>query len=165
MAASAVVAEHAKGRTSSVLRLIRGRFTGWVMAVALFAITIPLAATQLLPQPIAFQATFHVFAGLLIAAFIVRLLTIDRRSVLENRVLCALGACSYSLYLWHWTLMMEATRVWGNDPLVIGGALAVCAVMTAVSYRFFEKPFIRSTPTAKTPAYAEARVPIGAAPR
>lgn len=164
MAASAVVAEHARGQTSAILRLVRARFAGWVMVIVLLAIAIPLAATQLLPQPMAFQSTFHVFAGLLIAGFIVRLLTTDRRSVLSNRVLCGLGACSYSLYLWHWTLMMEATRHWGNGAHVIGAALAVSAVMTAVSYRFFEKPFTRSAPTA-TPAYAEARVPIGAAPR
>jgi peptidoglycan/LPS O-acetylase OafA/YrhL len=164
MAASAIVAEHARGRTSAVLRLVRARAAGWVMVLGLLFIAVPLAATQLLPQPMAFQATFHVFAGLLIAAFIIRLVTTDRRSLLENRVLCGLGACSYSLYLWHWPLMMEATKRWGNDLTVIAGALAVTAVMTYISYRFFEKPLVRTVPTS-TPAYAEARVPIAAAHR
>ncbi|WP_460715194.1 acyltransferase family protein [Nocardioides dilutus] len=55
-----------------------------------------------------------------------------------------IGDWSYSLYLWHWPLLILAGAVWGTPSGWSG--LAVVAVATALSgltYRFVEEPFRR----------------------
>ena len=58
------------------------------------------------------------------------------------------GAWSYSLYLWHWPLLVVATAVWGTDGTlpVTTGLLVVAAsfVPAWLTYRFVERPFHRS---------------------
>jgi peptidoglycan/LPS O-acetylase OafA/YrhL len=58
-----------------------------------------------------------------------------------------IGDWSYSLYLWHWPLLILAGAVWGEPSGWYG--LAVIAVATALSgltYRFVEQPFRRPRP-------------------
>lgn len=59
------------------------------------------------------------------------------------------GALSYSLYLWHWPLLVVATAVWGREDgtLWLPTALmvvAASAVPAWFSYRIVEQPFHRS---------------------
>ncbi len=57
----------------------------------------------------------------------------------------AIGLVSYSLYLWHWPLLVFYRYVFGNE---IGGAaiatiLALSLVLAALSWRFVEQPWRR----------------------
>jgi peptidoglycan/LPS O-acetylase OafA/YrhL len=143
MAAASVVAEHGRGRTSRVAAWLLRPRSGAVLALSAVAVAIPLGATQLLGKPLAFLATFHAVFAVVAAGALVRMLCRPQRTVLEQRWLGFLGAVSYSLYLWHWPLMMEASRRWGPSAPVLAGALAAAAVMTLMSYRFLERPFTR----------------------
>lgn len=63
--------------------------------------------------------------------------------VLELRPVVYVGLVSYSLYLWHWPLLVldRALRV-GDAPLAV--RLALCGgafVLAAMSYRYVETPF------------------------
>ncbi|MGO1165510.1 MAG: acyltransferase family protein [Janibacter sp.] len=58
-----------------------------------------------------------------------------------------LGGLSYSLYLWHWPLIVSAEAHWDGLSPWQGLAVAVFAVVPAyLSYRFIENP-IRFSPT------------------
>jgi peptidoglycan/LPS O-acetylase OafA/YrhL len=86
------------------------------------------------------------------------------RGVLRWRPLAVLGVASYSLYLWHFVLVVHL----GEQPWMPHGYLALLAIMlpasilvALVSYRVVEAPFLRlrrswSTPLAVT-------VPVAAA--
>ncbi|GAB6984743.1 acyltransferase family protein [Nocardioides pyridinolyticus] len=56
-----------------------------------------------------------------------------------------IGDASYSLYLWHWPVLVVAEQRVGRDlrPAELGVVLAVTALMTWASYRFVETPFRR----------------------
>ena len=68
-----------------------------------------------------------------------------RLRLLEPDPMQDVGALSYSLYLWHWPLIVVATAVWGRDDgtlwlptaLVVAGFSAVPAWLT---YRLVEQP-------------------------
>jgi peptidoglycan/LPS O-acetylase OafA/YrhL len=148
MAAASIVASDRKGRRQDIVRWLSDPATGPALALAAGAIALALGASQMLPKPLWFEATFHEVFGVLVAAFIVRLVCTDSCSFLANRGLVALGLVSYSLYLWHWPLMMEATTRVQNTTIALVGALGLTGIMTAVSYRFFEKPLIAPAPAA-----------------
>jgi peptidoglycan/LPS O-acetylase OafA/YrhL len=62
--------------------------------------------------------------------------------VLGSRPARWLGKISYSLYLWHWPLLILAPLVLRNDSLVVRVGLALIAVAVAdVSTRTVENPF------------------------
>ncbi len=68
------------------------------------------------------------------------------------RPMRVVGDASYSLYLWHWPVLVVAEQRVGRDlrPVELLVALAVTAVMTWASYRLVETPF-RRVRTAKRP--------------
>ena len=66
--------------------------------------------------------------------------------VLAVRPMQWLGARSYSLYLWHWPLLVIPAQYLTRDlsALEATGWLALAVVASAVSYRFLENPIRRS---------------------
>lgn len=64
----------------------------------------------------------------------------ERSPLLETRPARAIGLVSYSLYLWHWPLLIIAGPVIGK---VVAGVLIPIA-LAFVSYRFIETPARRS---------------------
>jgi peptidoglycan/LPS O-acetylase OafA/YrhL len=75
--------------------------------------------------------------------------------VLGLRPLVFIGLISYSLYLWHWPLLVFA-QVWNIDELTAGqkGVIVVLSFLLAVlSWRFVELPFRR-------PAGVVRRIPL-----
>ncbi|TNC20442.1 acyltransferase [Georgenia sp. 311] len=59
------------------------------------------------------------------------------------------GALSYSLYLWHWPLVVVATSLWAGPDGVLPLATALAVVAGSalpawLTYRFVEEPFHRS---------------------
>jgi len=76
---------------------------------------------------------------------------------LDARWLAALGAASYSLYLWHGPIIESMSRAnWmpmGFFPLAAVGVL-ICSAIALLSYRVIEEPFLRLRRT-----WSSARVP------
>ena len=61
----------------------------------------------------------------------------------------AVGALSYSLYLWHWPILVSATALWASAgralPTTVGVAVVGASVLPAwLTYRFVEGPLHRS---------------------
>ena len=162
MAAASIVADHRLGlhldERNDVVRHLADPRAGWILGLASGVLAVALGASQMLPRPMWFESTFHEVFGLLVAAFVVRIVCLGSCSFLANRALVGLGLVSYSLYLWHWPLMMEATTRFGTNAYSLIGALTVCAAITAISYRLLEKPFIgTSRPAVPRPSVAVAR--------
>ncbi len=68
--------------------------------------------------------------------------------LLGVRPLRVVGDASYSLYLWHWPVIVVAQQRLSRElrPLDVAVVLAVTALMTWASYRFVETPFRGSVP-------------------
>ncbi|MEV1328686.1 acyltransferase family protein [Micromonospora costi] len=78
--------------------------------------------------------------------------------LLSRRPLRDIGALSYSLYLWHWPLLIAAQAQLGD--LSVGTALVVVgasAIPAALTYHFIENPVRRSQKLAGQP-FAALRV-------
>ncbi|MDG4808630.1 acyltransferase family protein [Micromonospora sp. WMMD1120] len=62
--------------------------------------------------------------------------------LLNRRPTRAVGAASYSWYLWHWPLLVVAEARWGPLDTTAGLAMIVCSAVPAVlTYRLVENPF------------------------
>jgi peptidoglycan/LPS O-acetylase OafA/YrhL len=69
------------------------------------------------------------------------------RSFFENRILRAIGKVSFSAYLWHYSLFIwtDVTFKYGvalAAPLKILLIFAVTLILSAITYRLIEKPFL-----------------------
>ena len=76
--------------------------------------------------------------------------------LLGSRPMVAIGDWSYSIYLWHWPLIVLAGIALPNLPHVAVYAAACCLLPAIASYRFVEEP-IRNrefAPTALIPVVA-----------
>lgn len=102
------------------------------------------AAPQLLPfMPAALPATVGV--AMIISSG-------SRRTPLVNRALQAqplrfIGLVSYSLYLWHWPIIVFAQYylVRNLEPREVAAAFALMLMCAAGSWHFIERPFRRSS--------------------
>jgi peptidoglycan/LPS O-acetylase OafA/YrhL len=79
-----------------------------------------------------------------------------------NRPMTFLGVISYSLYLWHFPLLSAMQNLgWMNGAHAAAWIVVPCAAIPAIlfvawlSYRFVEKPFLRSQATTPHVAIAE----------
>lgn len=62
---------------------------------------------------------------------------------LRHPVMVFFGKRSYSIYLLHWPVAIVGTLLFGSMALAAGFALATLIVISEISYRFIELPFIR----------------------
>ena len=72
-------------------------------------------------------------------------------ALLRTRPMVGLGLVSYSLYLWHWPLLVLLDAAW-PEPAGVVARLATCAlalVLAWASWRFVEQPFRRSRTSAR----------------
>jgi peptidoglycan/LPS O-acetylase OafA/YrhL len=68
--------------------------------------------------------------------------------VLSLWPLAFVGLISYSLYLWHWPLLVFA-RYWTIVPLTVWQSAAIVTtsfILAAFSWRYIEQPFLRKRP-------------------
>jgi peptidoglycan/LPS O-acetylase OafA/YrhL len=74
--------------------------------------------------------------------------------LLSHPWLAAIGRCSYSLYLWHIVPMLLLEKADLGLPRPVLGLLTVAATaaLTAASYRFLERPFLRPRSDVLQPA-------------
>lgn len=75
-------------------------------------------------------------------------------AVLGGRLVSGLGRVSYSLYLWHWLPLYVMDRDEMGLPAPVLGLLgvALAALLTALSYRLLEVPFLGSRSDALAPS-------------
>jgi peptidoglycan/LPS O-acetylase OafA/YrhL len=113
-------------------------------------------------------ATVPVVAtALLISAGIIAPTSATAR-ILGSQPMQAIGARSYSLYLWHWPLLVVAVANWGPLSAWEGtGVVALSALPAIASYRFVEGPLRRSSTFISPPrrglAYGFALTAVGLA--
>ncbi|MFC7479986.1 acyltransferase family protein [Luedemannella flava] len=75
--------------------------------------------------------------------------------VLDTGVLRALGAISYSLYLWHWPLLVAAEARYGELSALAGLVVVTASVVpAALTYHLVENPFRYSRHLVRVPARA-----------
>lgn len=66
--------------------------------------------------------------------------------LLGSRALVGIGLLSYSLYLWHWPVLMAFGLTLGLEgPLTLGAALLLVLAAAGMSYRLVEQPFRQGT--------------------
>lgn len=64
--------------------------------------------------------------------------------VFRLNVLVYIGKLSYSLYLWHYPILLIIWLKWGqDDPRIVWMAIPFVFVVSMVSYHFVEKPCLR----------------------
>jgi peptidoglycan/LPS O-acetylase OafA/YrhL len=99
--------------------------------------------------------TWHMLFGAAVAVLLVATAWNGRivAAVLANRVMVGLGAISYSIYLWHYPLLLwlkNSEWVEGAAKhgmmLMLPLALAVVVPVAYISYRFIERPFLSDAP-------------------
>ncbi len=142
----------------AVVALLPDLTTGsrrWRNALAALGLAGILAAVLLYDPGVAFPG----FAALLPCAGAALLIlagggpaTSGLNAQLARRLPVALGLMSYSLYLWHWPILVYAEQ-WLGRPLSAGfGLLAVASALplAALSWRWVEQPFRRG-PAARRP--------------
>jgi peptidoglycan/LPS O-acetylase OafA/YrhL len=68
------------------------------------------------------------------------------RFILGNRLMVGVGLISYSLYLWHWPVLVFAKIVkgWVLTPTERVSAIVVSLALAVVTYLLIERPFRRS---------------------
>ena len=75
--------------------------------------------------------------------------------LLNNRILVWIGDRSYSIYLWHWPILILGDS-YGltNNPAAVVLLVAMSVALAAISYRFIELPFWRGRFSKTTPRLA-----------
>ncbi|MET7752457.1 acyltransferase family protein [Micromonospora sp. NPDC005367] len=121
----------------------------WSGLAAIVASALLLSESSAVPGYLALAPTLGT------AAVIAGGLTAGRAGpavVLAAGPVCAVGAISYSLYLWHWPLLVVAEARFGELTTSAGLAVAAASAVPAVlTYRYVENPIRRSETLAWQP--------------
>jgi peptidoglycan/LPS O-acetylase OafA/YrhL len=105
----------------------------WVSVIALVLAAMQLSSAEAWPG---WWTLLPIAASCLIIAA-----RHDSNPLLGNRVAQWIGLRSYSIYLWHWPLVVGLGLYgWQDNPWAIMAALAVTLLAGAISYRFVEIP-------------------------
>lgn len=114
---------------------------GWVGLLGI------IAAMFVVSADVAFPAPWALLPVLSTAAVIIAGTGGEQRYLwpLTNRGSRYIGDISYSLYVWHWPIIVFGTMLWGDDSLVLLGLLVAIAFVSVYSYHFIEDPIRRSS--------------------
>ncbi|WP_431323514.1 acyltransferase family protein [Rhizobium sp. YTU87027] len=83
--------------------------------------------------------------------------------ILRSGPMVFAGLISYSLYLWHWPIIVFSREATGRELTLLQGSLVVLAsvIIAAVSWRFIEQPFRgRASLVTRTPLFGGAAVVV-----
>jgi peptidoglycan/LPS O-acetylase OafA/YrhL len=155
------IAVRERGADSWAWIVARSRLVARAAVVALVLLGLYLGANGTYHRRgVAFDLWIEPLSGLLLAVLLLHVVTRPptTTTVLAGPTLRGAGLVSYSLYLWHYPIL-AASVAWfdvGTAPLMAVPAvllgLAVTAAVTAVSYRWIERPLLYGRATAQEPA-------------
>src|ERR1044072_1056197 len=77
---------------------------------------------------------------------------------LTNPVARYFGDTSYTLYLWHWPVIILLLTVMPKGPWFCGIAIVIALCLTAITYRFYEDPIRKSDCLLDAPAPTDRRL-------
>jgi peptidoglycan/LPS O-acetylase OafA/YrhL len=155
MAAAGVVAAADAGRPGVWVRRLSSRWAGWLCGGLLLAVGLYHGSRFSAPGPHPLQAFVHPVAGLLIAALLVRVVLAGRTAGAATSALSAVGAVSFSLYLWHYPVLHHGLELFdlarpGTPAVAVAAGLAalvaVSGALAALTYRWVERPFLARKP-------------------
>ena len=156
LAAGALLAVLLYRRPIALDSATRGLLVGFGLAAIVYA-AIRINDGSAFPGP---------WAALPVVATMVVLATGNDAQGIGPRILAAspmqfLGAISYSLYLWHFPVMVFTFAILGNSVASITIALAISLTLSVASYHLIEQPvrhsgWLSARSTAKPPAGASA---------
>lgn len=109
----------------------------WAGAVGLFASVFLIDESTPFPGPMTLLPVLSTAA--LIAAGGGRQSVVT--AALSIRPLVAVGDCSYSLYLWHWPLIVFAALLYPDNAAILVSAAVFSVFPAIISYRYVERPF------------------------
>jgi peptidoglycan/LPS O-acetylase OafA/YrhL len=141
------------GRPSAIIGNAR-EFLGWAGFAGLFVTTVAFGKTTLFPGIAVLLPALSTALILWSAAKsaknpIVRMLSV--------RPLQEVGRLSYSLYLWHWPILVLGAALTGDPPLWERVGLVSLSVLPAMaSYRFVENPIRHNRQLASRNRYSLA---------
>lgn len=69
-----------------------------------------------------------------------------------------IGNISYSLYLWHWPLLVFARRLWPNNPWAVTAWVVLAFLLAEFTHRLVEKRFQGGV---NELSFKAMRVPVG----
>ena len=126
------------------------RLPGWIGGIAVLAgLALIVASVVLISEEMQFPglvALLPVLGATLVIVGGVNSPTLPGRIILGNPLSRYLGRISYSLYLWHWPLLILIPLQLGTDELGVRLVLAgVAVVLAALSTELVERPFRRSS--------------------
>lgn len=109
---------------------------GWIGLAAIVAASTVFDATTVFPGSAATVPVLGAFAVLMAGGT-----SWGPEVVLRAKPLQHLGAWSYSLYLWHWPLLLLVETQFGARPWWVTASIVVGAVgLSGLTYHFFENP-------------------------
>lgn len=117
---------------TTVGRILAAQITVFLVAVAVPFMTLENAATQTVVAVALFALTLHLAAT-----------PGPMRAMLSSRSLVYIGKLSYSLYLWHWFVLSIWLNVFGTKQPVLF-LLALIALLAMASYHWIERPLRRA---------------------
>lgn len=79
--------------------------------------------------------------------------------LLTNPIARYFGDTSYTLYLWHWPVIILLASLIAPGPLYLCAALVVSLALTAVTYRYYEDPIRKSNWLLDIPRLETRRIP------
>jgi peptidoglycan/LPS O-acetylase OafA/YrhL len=120
-----------------------GIWLGWMGLVAILAAGVLYVESTPFPGFAALLPTLGA-AGVIVGGFSGRS-TIGAGRVLALRPMTWVGNISYSLYLWHWPLIVLATYQLNGLSFPVGLAIVALSALPAyASYRYIEQPILKA---------------------
>ena len=107
--------------------------------VTQFVFICSIVAVLFLPQYLSVQATIVV---VILTAFLLVDIQLSKQDyfLLANPIVVYIGLISYSLYLWHWVVLVISRWTIGTHWWSVPIQLGVITLLAFVSYRYVERP-------------------------
>jgi peptidoglycan/LPS O-acetylase OafA/YrhL len=135
------------GSALALLPSVRGKIAEVVSALGLLAI---VASVLLYREAMPFPGLAALPPCLGAGALILCARDTWTGKLLSAAPMRAIGLISFSLYLWHWPVLVYARFIYGDilPPVVSAACVLISTAAAAFSWRFIEQPFRKSRPGA-----------------
>lgn len=154
-----LVVAYARGERSRVVDVVQRPWAGRAITVALLALGSYHGSTFGMGHGGLAAAALRPAVALLIAAWLLRVLTGSPSRVLEHPVARFFGAISFGLYLWHYPILVNGRALQSMTTLlppllwsimIVAGLLVLSMLAATCSYVLVERPFMRLAAMGRT---------------